>query len=206
MNLIKLGLNTMTVPAKIQFGRQVVTAMQGNPNFSTPNPPLPVMTGSCDAVEGAYNDAQSARQTAKQRTSVQDDTVAAWDTLITQLALYVENVAVGDKTMIESAGFTVRNVPAPVGLPPAPTNVTVLPSQNAGSADLSWDSERGYVSFLIERAEDAPVPSYEIIGTATKKEASLNSMVSGKKYWFRVASVGPAGQSAWSDPVPLFAP
>jgi len=31
-------------------------------------------------------------------------------------------------------------------------------------------------------------------------------MVRGKKHWFRVAAVNAAGQSAWSDPVPLFAP
>jgi hypothetical protein len=31
-------------------------------------------------------------------------------------------------------------------------------------------------------------------------------MVSGTKYWFRVAAIGAAGQSAYSDPVPLFAP
>jgi hypothetical protein len=30
--------------------------------------------------------------------------------------------------------------------------------------------------------------------------------VSGTKYWFRVAALGAAGQSAYSDPVPLFAP
>ena len=31
-------------------------------------------------------------------------------------------------------------------------------------------------------------------------------MVSGRKYWFHVAAIGAAGQSAYSDPVPLFAP
>ena len=88
----------------------------------------------------------------------------------------------------------------------APTDVTVVPSQAAGCADVSWKSKRGYRSFTIERAEDAPVPVYHVIGNTTKKFGTFNSMVSGRKYWFRVASVGPAGQSAWSDPVPLFAP
>jgi hypothetical protein len=48
--------------------------------------------------------------------------------------------------------------------------------------------------------------NWQIIGSCTKRRASFNSMVSGEKYWFRVAAVGSAGQSAWSDPVPLFAP
>ncbi len=45
-----------------------------------------------------------------------------------------------------------------------------------------------------------------MIGTSTRKEASLNTMQSGKRYGFRVAAIGAAGQSAYSDPVPLFAP
>ena len=196
----------MSVPAKIQFGRRVVTFMTGNPNFITPNPALAAITTSSDGVETTYNAAQAARQTAKLQTSLQDASVAEWDALITQIASYVQNISAGDKAIIESAGFPVRNTPAPVGLPPAPTDVQVVPSQSAGSADVSWNSERGYYSFTIERAEDAPVPVYQVIGNTTRKEASLNSMVSGKKYLFRVASVGPAGQSAWSEPVPLFAP
>ena len=82
----------------------------------------------------------------------------------------------------------------------------MLPSEFSGTADVSWKSVYGAKSYLIERAEDAQALAYGVIGTSTKKQASLNSMVSGKKYWFRVAAIGAAGQSAWSDPVPLFAP
>lgn len=196
----------MTVPDKIQVGRQVVTAMTDNPSVPTPNPALVVLTGASDDLETAYNAAQAARQTAKLRTTIQDNAEVAWDGIITNLASYVQNISAGEKEIIESAGFSVRNTPAPVGLPPAPTDVTVVPSQAAGCADVSWESERGYRSFTIERAEDAPVPVYHVIGNTTKKFGTFNSMVSGRKYWFRVASVGPAGQSAWSDPVPLFAP
>ncbi|MEK7780158.1 MAG: fibronectin type III domain-containing protein [Verrucomicrobiota bacterium] len=123
-----------------------------------------------------------------------------------RLSYYVESKSDGDKAKIESAGFSVRNPPAPIGQLPAPTDLQVVASEFAGSADLNWKSGRGSRAFTIERAEDAPVPEYEVIGTSTKKYASFNSMVSGKKYWFRVAAIGAAGQSAWSDPVPLFAP
>jgi hypothetical protein len=59
---------------------------------------------------------------------------------------------------------------------------------------------------LYERAADAAVLDWKPIGASTKRAGSFNSMVSGQKYWFRMAAVGAAGQSAWSDPVPLFAP
>ncbi len=206
MNLIKLGLSGMSVPDKIQFGRQIVQAMTGNPNFPTPTPALPTVTGGSDSLETAFNDAQNARQIAKSKTSIQDDQASSLDWIITQLANYVESASDGDKAKIESAGFSVRNPPTPIGELPAPTDVTVLPSEHAGSADVSWKSARGAKSFTIERAEDAASLEYKVIGNSTKKATSLNSMVSGKKYWFRVAAIGAAGQSAWSDPVPLFAP
>lgn len=206
MSTIKLGLDGMSVSDKIQFGRQIVTAMTGNPNFTTPNPTLAVLTGGSDDLEAAYNTAQTARQLAKLRTTTQDNDEATWDGLITQMASYVQNISAGNKAIIESSGFSVRNTPAPVGLPPAPTDLAVVPSEQAGCADLSWESERGYRSFTIERAEDAPTPVYHVVGNTTKKFGTFNSMVSGRKYWFRVASVSPAGQSAWSEPVALFAP
>jgi hypothetical protein len=206
MALIKLSLDRLSVPDKIQFGRQIVQAMSGNPNFPPPTPALPAVTAGSDTLETSYNDAQSARQLAKSKTSIQDNDASSLDWTITQLAYYVESTSDGDKAKIESAGFSVRNPPAPIGLLPAPTDLQVVASEFAGSADLNWKSGRGSRAFTIERAEDAPVPEYEVIGTSTKKYASLNSMVSGKKYWFRVAAIGAAGQSAWSDPVPLFAP
>ena len=71
---------------------------------------------------------------------------------------------------------------------------------------MSWKSVRGSKAYVIERAVDGPSQNWAVIGTSTRGKAVLNSMTSGMKYWFRVAAVGSAGQSAWSDPVPLFAP
>ena len=206
MSLIKLGLNRMPIPDKIQFTRQVIQASTGNPNVPDPNPTLALVTADTDELEAAYNDAQTARQIAKSKTSLQDEKEAALDWVITQLANYVERACDGDKAKIESAGFSLRNPPGPIGPLPAPTDLQVTPSEHAGSADVSWQSDRGAKAFTIERAEDAPALEYHVIGNSTKKQASLNSMVSGKKYWFCVAAIGAAGQSAWSDSVPLFAP
>lgn len=206
MNIIKLGLDRMPVPDKIQFARQIALALTGNPNFPSPSPTVALLTTDAEALETAYNDAQSARQLAKAKTSVQDDQTETLNLVITQLANYVENASGGDKAKIESAGFSVRNPPTPVGQLPAPTDVQVLPSEHAGSADVRWANVYGAKSYTIERATDNPALNWSVIGNSTKRQASLNSMVSGTKYWFRVAAIGAAGQSAWSDPVPLFAP
>ncbi len=206
MSLIKLGLNGMSVPDKIQFGRAVYTATDNNPYFPTTNPTRAALLAKLDKLEASANEAQVARAIAKSKTSIQDADAAELDWTLTQLAAFIETASDGDKAKIESAGFSVRNPPVPIGELPAPVDLQVLPSEHSGSADVSWKSVYGAKSYLIERAEDAQALAYGVIGTSTKKQTSLNSMVSGKKYWFRVSAVGAAGQSAWSDPVPLFAP
>lgn len=206
MSLIKLGLDSMAVSDKIQFGRQIVQALTDNPNFPDPIPLLPAVTTGSDTLETSFNDAQTARQIAKSKTSAQDADAATLDWSITQLANFIESASDGDRVKMESAGFSLRNPPAPIGQLSAPTNLQVFPGDHPGSADVSWKSERGAKAFNIARAEDAPELEYHIIGSSTKKAATLNSMTSGKKYWFRVAAIGAAGQSAWSTPVALFAP
>lgn len=196
----------MSIPDKVQFARQIVQNMTGNPNFPTPDPALAAVTTSTDESESSFNDARTARQIAKSKTSIQDDRAAALDWLLTKLASYVEGASNGDKAIIESSGFSIRNAAAPVGPLPAPTALLAEPSDHPGAADLTWQMDRDVRLYLIERAEDADVLVFRLIETATKKQASVNSMVSGKKYWFRVSAAGPSGQGPWSDPVPLFAP
>lgn len=206
MNQIKLGLHTLPIPDKIQLGRRIAMAMADNPAFPAPNPPLDDVSASADALQTAYNDAQAARQTAKMKTAVQEGCAADLDRLLTQLASYVETAGNGDRATIESAGFTVRNRPTPVGPLPAPDGLEVLPSDHAGTADVSWQPVPGAKAYLVERAPDAPELDWAIIGSSTKKAVSMNSMESGKKYWFRVSALGTAGQSPGSNPVAIYAP
>lgn len=206
MSYAKYGMDRMPIPPKIQFMRRVGEAITGNPNFPNPTPSAAELNNQADSLEIAYNEALAARLVSKSKTTVQDEQEALADALVAQLASYVDNASGGDPVKIESAGFEVQSTPTPVGELPAPTDVQVEPSEHAGSADVSWKSPRGFKSNLIERATDGPTLNWAVIGATTKSKASLNSMVSGTKYWFRVASVGAAGQSAWSDPVPLFAP
>ncbi len=206
MSYAKVGLDGLAVPAKIQYLRRLATALNGNPNFPTPNPSEAAVTAAADALETAYNEAQAARLVSKSKTSVQDEQNVAADLLVAQLASYVDNVSNGDATIIESAGFAVRSTSTPVGELTAPTDVQVLPSEHAGTADVSWKAQRGAKAFVVQRAVESPNLDWKILGGCTKKSASFNTMVSGEKYWFRIAAIGAAGQSAWSDPVPLFAP
>ena len=196
----------MTVPQKIQFARQIVLDMTGNANFDIPAPALTAVSAAATDLETAYNAAQTARQVAKSLTSNQDAKAAALDLILAQEANYVENTANGDRTKIESSGFSVRNPSAPIGPLPMVTDLAVAPSENEGSADLKWKLIRGARSYVIERASAAPTLNWAPIASPTKSKASVNTMTSGQKYWFRVAGIGAAGQGPWSETVFLYAP
>ena len=206
MSYAKIGMATLNPPAKAAYLRRLAAGVTGNPNFTAPTPNATAILAKADAIDTSYNEAMAARLISKSKTSAMDLQCAEAEAMVAQLASYVDGASNGDATIIESAGFSTRATPSPIGELRAPTDLQVLPSEHSGSADVSWQSVRGAKAYSIERAEEAANLDYKVIGNSTKKQASLNSMVSGKKYWFRVAAIGSAGQSAWSDPVPLFAP
>lgn len=196
----------MSVPAKIQFTRQIVLDMSNNPNFAAPSPNLTTLSDAAAALETVYNAALQARANAKTQTSIMGQKSATLDLLLMQVASYVQNSSGGDKAKIESAGFDVRDTPTPIGQLPAPGEPKAVPSHHAGTINLSWKKVRGAKSYLVERAVDSDRLEWAAATASTKSKAVVNTMTSGLRYWFRVAAVGSAGQGAWSELVSKIAP
>jgi hypothetical protein len=68
-----------------------------------------------------------------------------------------------------------------------------------------WRTISSAKVYNIERAADGPELVWKFMTTTTKRETSVNIMVSGNSM-YRVAAAGPVGQGPWSEPVALFAP
>jgi hypothetical protein len=66
MSRIKLNFKRLPLTEKIARARQIVTALTGNADFPTPMPPLIALTTASDEADAAFNEAQQARQTAKE--------------------------------------------------------------------------------------------------------------------------------------------
>ena len=202
MSKVKVGIKDRPIPVKIQMLRQRVVDLTGNPNFPSPTPSLAQLSAMADALEAAFNDAQAARQIARVKTSAQDETSVAADRLYNQLSNYVDSTSAGDASKITSAGFSVRAGNAPLGRLPQPVGVEAHPGGHEGTIDLSWRGIRGARSYTVEKAADAEGElTWQPAANVTKPRASVNTMTPGKKYWFRVAPVGAAGQGPWSDVV-----
>ena len=59
---------------------------------------------------------------------------------------------------------------------------------------MRWQGVHGASSYVVERAEDAPLLTWATGLVTTKCRGEVNTMTSGTKYWFRVAAIGAAGQ------------
>lgn len=205
MAKVKLGLKDYSITQKFELARNIVTAMTGNADFATPNPPLTDITAAADELETSYNDSQVARQDSQEKTTIMYDKDDALDNVLTRLSLYVENTSSGDEAKIQSAGMDVKAVPGasvPVEVPQA---LSATAGDMDGEIDLNWEPVSSAKSYIIEQSNDPP-GTWSQAGVVTKSKHSIQSLTSGQKYWFRVAAVGSAGQSGWSDPATRIAP
>lgn len=207
MSKIKLNLQRLTIPEKTARAQQIVAAITGNANFSSPQPALAQVTAAIDDLDAAYLAAQTARQEAKNKTATQSQKEDALDAVLTQLASYVESVSGGDEAKITSAGLDVRSAQTATGDLPAPENLSASAGDRDGEIDLSWDKVDRARSYVVERSPDPPTStSWQHAAVATRSQTTIGGLTSGTKYWFRVAAVGPNGQSPWSNPAPKIAP
>jgi hypothetical protein len=208
MSKIRLNLSTLTIPQKIAKARQIVKALTGNPKFPTPSPALAAITAAADELETGYADAQTARQVAKEKTSIQNDKEDALDGVLNQAAAYVESVAGEKEDAILSAGMDIREPgKATSEAPTQPQALAPREGAHEGEIDLTWDVVRIAKSYVIERSDD-PVTgkSWSHIGVSTRANFTVKGLTSGTRYWFRVAAVNNNGQSGWSDPATKIAP
>ena len=71
-----------------------------------------------------------------------------------------------------------------------------------GTCLLRWPrGSRGSKTFKAQCATSVDGP-WTTIYEGTRARCTATGLVSGQLYWFRVAALGTAGQSDWSDPVP----
>ena len=200
MARIKLNLRNLSITEKLAKGRQIVTAMANNASFPTSTPALSDVTARLDELDKAFTSVQTARSEVTTRTTAMDNAEAQVDQVLTQLAGYVESVAGKDDALITSAGMEIKASPSPPVVPPAPDGVGATASDHDGVIELFWKPVLNARSYVIESSTDpATATSWTHVGIATSASKAISNLTSGKRYWFRVATVGAGGQSGWSE-------
>ena len=200
MARIRLNLRNLSITEKLAKGRQIVTAMTNNASFPTSTPALSDVTARLDELDKAFTSVQTARSEVTSRTTAMDNAEAQLDQALTQLAGFVESVAGKDDALITSAGMEIKASPSPPVVPPAPDGVGATASDHEGVIELFWKPVLNARSYVIESSTDpASATSWTHAGIATSASKAISNLTSGKRYWFRVATIGAGGQSGWSE-------
>jgi hypothetical protein len=194
---VNLSLGTRSITNKVEFGRSVHENMDGNTNFTTPLPSLADLATATDALENAY----ILRQTgAHQAVTDMHTAETDWDVLMTALAAYVESVAQGSKSIIQSAGMEAKREPVAVGTPAKVVNLKARSLDVAGTIRLSWKPVYGRGSYNVYMAiEGQTGTKYELVAQPTSSRLTIKGLQSGAYYSFKVEAVGAAGKGALSD-------
>ena len=198
MEQIVLKLNTTPVVQKIDFTRNVVTLMTGNPDFLTPDPPLADLTTAADETYAANQESLAAKAIAKQKTAILHDKEDALDDVLRKMANHVENKSDGDVAKINGAGFQVKADATPVGELPAPEDFSVTYGDEAGQLDTQWDGVYGASIYALQINLTDPVDesAWSDAGNPTKTKHTIEGLTSGDRCWLRVLAVGTAGRGA----------
>jgi hypothetical protein len=208
MAKVKLGLRDLSPDEKVDLANTIKTAMTGNANFPTPNPPLATIGTLTTTAQTKIALCNTTRALLDTQLSDRDVALTALSNGLTQEADYVQNASGGDKVKIESAGMSVRDDAAPIGTPTQVLNLVLTEGDFEGTLDVAWDKVRGASSYEIQISVDPITPtSWAFKQSASKSSATIQGLTSGAKLWVRVRAIG-AGNTPgpWSDPATKVVP
>jgi hypothetical protein len=198
---VKFNLLGLTETERVAVVQDVVTHLTGNPAFTTPNPALAGVQTRITTATAKIAASIAATTGARNAILEKRAAVLAVENDYKLLGTYVDNVAAGDEAKITSAGFEVRPLPSPLGVPTAPLAVLATAGEFPGQLLVDWEAASGSVAIYEIQTTLDPMTeaSWVARGTSTKTSVSIVDLPSGEHVWVRVRATGSAGPGPYSD-------
>jgi hypothetical protein len=203
---VALNLQHLSVTEKVQRARVLIDTLKGNGDFLKPYPSLETIAAAAALLETANAEMLKVRELSIAKTAIQQEKEKELDILLQALGSFIEVESRGDETKIKGVGLAIKAVPAPIDFITAPDMFLAPNAGKRGSIRLKWKSVRGGKSYIVQISDNIPAASWEQAGVVSKPVITLHGLTSSNEYWFRVASIGNAGQSEWSKPFLIIAP
>lgn len=215
---VKINFIRLPIPEKIEYARDRVVDMTGNPNFTTPSPPLATISAAALDLEKKYNKAQGG---GPADTIAQNAAELVLDNLMRDEADYVDSIAVGNAVIISSAGFTpTQTAQTPVQKPLKPENLKLKHGEQPGSISTVCDkvkNAKAYVTVISTSADGQVTVSGDdvlitsgtgvvVVNVSTNRKSAHGGLTSGTKYYVRKFAINAAGRGPDSDVIPIVAP
>lgn len=184
-----------------------IATPEGLALFSNPDPSVVDYLVPHNALAVGVNQVTSLEGQLIAARAAVPGLITALKTAMEARAVYVETITKGDPSKIPVSGFSVASTTAqPIGPLPRPENVKATMALMPGVIRVSCEPIKGTQSYLIEFREHVEGSTWQQVKVSTKSRNDITGLVSGKSYAFRIAAVGAAGQSPWSDEAVCMAP
>jgi len=204
----KQELEDKSIAQKLTYGPSVTSSMTAaGALFASLTAKIEAAETATEELDEAKEAADNARAASEAATDVQHTKVLAYDSAFTELGRGVDDVAKGDKTIIDKAAMEsfFPGKASPIGELPQVKNLSLTIGDNEGELDGHFDKVKGASSYNIEKAITNP-ENWMHAASSTKTSFTLSGLGSGVKIWVRVSALGSAGQGPWSDPAFKFTP
>lgn len=182
------------------FGQNVEGKMlQETGIFPSPTPAISQLTATRQALVAATVAAQEGGLVQRQERNA---LTVQYKGELHQLSLYVSMAAADSAELMERSGYTLTKVRVKPGIPQEVSDLSFDHPGFSGEMNLSWKPVHGALSYTVQYREEGV--DYWSANTSTRVKATVSFLEPYKKYIFRVAAVGSAGQGPWSIEVPAF--
>ena len=181
----------------VTYAKSVVTALTGNPNLPTPNPPIDVLHADVQSLDGAETTELTRVKGARQ---VRDAKMAVVKGDLELVRGYVQQVADADPanatTIIQSAGMFVRSVTlhskGPIGAKIGKVTGTAVVSVKSAAHRSAYQWQYS----LDQKTWTNAAPTLQA-------KTTVSGLTSGTTYYFRARSLTKDGEGDWSQVVSL---
>jgi len=206
MAKVKVGLKNLSREEIADKLNTVKTAMTGNANFTTPNPPLATLTSQETLIRTKIATVETLKASLQTAVADADAAAATGANLLNQEAAYVQTTSAGDAVKIQSSGFDVASDGAPIHMTKV-LNLGAAVGDSPGEIDLNWNAVSGAKSYEIHTATDPNTPSSWVFkDNSTKSKVTLDGLTSASRIWVRVRAIGTNDKGGWSDPAETVVP
>ena len=213
-------LDRKSIDTKVTYGPSVTESMNnaenddGTPTFGSLAAKITAAETASETLTDKKEKADTARAAAKTATDEQHNAEEEFDEAFTELGRGVDDVADGDKAIIDKAAMDsfFPGKAAPIGDLPKVENLSLTAGDVQGEVDGNFNPVKGADSYFVEIATGQPdnwqaaVLKESPRGITSASKFTIINLESGSKAWARVLAHGTAGDGPFSDPATVTVP
>jgi hypothetical protein len=194
------GLRKPTVQ-RIAAQEQIRTTAPSSSVYAQVKSALDTWNTSTDAMASLSTQVQAAVQQLAQLRTRLSQAEAQFEIDERGYRGVVQLASQGKPELIESLGFTATTGTTPAGSTVAtPTDLVGTPGVDPGAVHLKWQAPKGAHMYAVQMSVDpVTATSWQSLPGTSRRSLKIGDLISGARYWFRVAMVGAGTQSGWSQ-------